>query len=181
MRPVLGGNPNARTVADCQRYVDAIVGSDWWTARCRRTRIVVDDGRGRRYAWARWDGKIVLPRWARTEETILHELAHHLAGLDANHGPRYRGAHVALVRRFRGPEHARRLVASYDAKPRQRWRGNDPKPFRAPVRQTCAGCGKTARRLGWVARLDGTSVRVRFHSRECGTRWFADRLSRADV
>ena len=173
--------PILKSVADCQRYVDRIVGSDWWSSRSAIRRVPVDDGRGRRGAWARWDGKIVLPRWARTESTILHELAHHLAGLDANHGPKWRAAYVALTRRFGQPGSAERLIAGFDAKPRQRWRGYAPKVIREPRRETCATCGRSARRMTWLVRTSSAAWPVvRYCTRRCAEQDFRARLRRAD-
>lgn len=160
------------SVADVQRYVDAIIESDWWTTRSSTSRIVVKDGRRRRSACATW-GEIRMPRWSRTPETILHELAHHLAGIaDHGHDGYWKAAYVALARRF-GPETlAPYLIRSWEGQPHGKWRGKTPKPIRAPRRETCAGCGKTARRLGWVARFDGTTVRARLCSRRCAREWF---------
>jgi hypothetical protein len=50
-----------------------------------------------------------------TPATVLHELAHVLAGLAAGHGPAFRRAHLDLVGFAFGAEPADWLAESYDA------------------------------------------------------------------
>lgn len=138
-----------KTVAECQAYVDRITTSDWWTTRHRYWKVPVKDGRGRRSACASWDGSISLPLWARTPSTILHELAHVLAGLSHGHDGTWKAAYHALARRFGPPGMADELAASWKGKPHGRFRGLAPKVKYPPHRETCAACGKTARRMTW--------------------------------
>lgn len=50
-----------------------------------------------------------------TPATVVHELAHVLAGVGAGHGPTFRRAHVDLTRVAFGAEPARWLVDAYRA------------------------------------------------------------------
>ncbi len=67
------------TVAEVEKYIEvvkkkAFVGKRYG-AELNRRKINVDDGRGCRKAFGGPNG-IVLPKWARIEPVILHELAH---------------------------------------------------------------------------------------------------------
>ncbi len=112
-----------RTIRDCQAFVDRVVGSRWWRARQGDRgigHVTVRDGRGRsRTACADYfvgTGRVIkLPLWGRTRPVILHELAHHLAGLEAKHGPDFARAYLDLVRRWIGRDAAARLRAEYRA------------------------------------------------------------------
>lgn len=61
------------------------------------------DGRGTRHARA-GGGRVNLPRWARNDWVILHELAHCLAGRlrGGGHGPRFVGIMIGLLARHAG-------------------------------------------------------------------------------
>jgi len=110
-------HPDAlRTVAKCQALVDKVVGSRWWKSRSTVREVAVLTGQGARTARAAHYARgpvIKLPLWARTKPVILHELAHHLAGLDEKHGPVFAADYLALVQRWMGPKHIRRLSAAY--------------------------------------------------------------------
>jgi hypothetical protein len=61
-------------------------------------------------------GRIALPKWARSERVMLHEIAHHAAPRDAAaHGPEYARIYVELVRTFMGEKPAARLLAAFEA------------------------------------------------------------------
>lgn len=97
------------TIAEVKVYLDNIVALDWLQDLYGRTHagyampeITLRDGRGRRKAGAGWDWQdqyfISLPRWARYEAMILHELAHILAPRQAAwHGEEFVGIFLALV------------------------------------------------------------------------------------
>lgn len=163
-----------KTVEECQTYVNRIVRSDWWLRRSRDTHIQVKDGRGRRSACAvvDWSGRVIkLPLWARTPETILHELAHHLAGLQAGHTAGFKAAYYALAKRFH-PSLAPQLLEQWKGKPHSRIRGLAPRPLYTPVRQSCAQCGRVRRHLAW--RFDG----LRFCTKRCATESALSRVRR---
>ncbi len=93
------------TVDAMQGFVDAVVASVSWQRVPDAPRsIVVRDGRGRRGACAEgcWHGAVLrIPRWARCERILLHELAHAATPNEcAPHGPEFAGRYLALVRRF---------------------------------------------------------------------------------
>src|SRR5688500_7785550 len=80
------------TVGECQRRVDAIVGSKWWREHAHRgvygprSKVTVHDGRGHRNATS-YGGTVALPKWARNDRVILHELAHEALPRGERHGP----------------------------------------------------------------------------------------------
>lgn len=55
--------------------------------------------RGQRKGLAHPDGRITLPRWARSRWVILHEMAHLLTPRDEPHGPRFVGVLIGLIAR----------------------------------------------------------------------------------
>jgi len=74
----------------------------------------VGDGHGQRKAT--WDGsKVNLPRWARTEHVMLHELAHALSRQGASHGWQFAECLLFLWKQVFGAEKAKHLEASYKA------------------------------------------------------------------
>lgn len=105
-----------RTVPECQAYVDQVerrlglfgTGHRGWQ---------VTPGKGARWATARSNGVINLPRWARSRPVILHEIAHHLSREPqyASHGPEFAREYVDLVRLMLGPIAARRLLDAFRA------------------------------------------------------------------
>ena len=87
-----------------QQYVDDLLASPWWQRHFPSVRcVVLFDQRGQ-YARAHkgvHGGAIQFPRWARTELTLLHELAH-LASPPAAvaHGPAFAGIYLMLVQYY---------------------------------------------------------------------------------
>ena len=113
----LGDGPGKRmeTVAEMQSFVDALLRSRWFKARWGVWgRIEVRDGRGRSSAAAFGQHQIRVPRWARSELVVLHEVAHCLTPRGyASHGPEFAGVFVALVRQVMGPAAAASLRDSF--------------------------------------------------------------------
>lgn len=92
------------TLAQCQRYVRQVMDSEFVKSRFEfcsvvdenfdpvvdlRCKVRVKDGRGRKnVAWASYDwygdgrATISLPKWARNQFVILHEISHHLHPVD---------------------------------------------------------------------------------------------------
>lgn len=66
------------SVDDISKYVDDIVDSDWFKrCYCFRRAVTIKDGRGRsRPAGSFSSYTMWMPRWARSEVIVLHELAH---------------------------------------------------------------------------------------------------------
>lgn len=140
------------SVQDCQRYTDRVIRSVWWQQRSNITTVQVRDGRGRRSACAsnvRGQPVIKLPLWARTPSTILHELAHHLAGLREHHTATYKAAYYALVQRF-APDLAPGLKEEWKGKAHSRIRGLAPPVRYSPRVRKCRSCGCEQRtEFGW--------------------------------
>jgi putative metallohydrolase (TIGR04338 family) len=67
-----------KTMKGCQDYVDNLINSRWFRNRWGKRNIVLEAGsRKSKNALAYInEQKIVLPKWAREEVTILHEVAH---------------------------------------------------------------------------------------------------------
>lgn len=87
------------SVTDIQRYADAILAMMDYPEACR-VEVVKD------MPWAQYHGPqrlILIPDndWGKRESVVLHELAHHCAGL-SGHGPQWRVTYVDMVRRFMG-------------------------------------------------------------------------------
>jgi putative metallohydrolase (TIGR04338 family) len=105
-------------VAECQRFVDSVVSSEFWRSRWPDvTHVEVRDGRGRRKGGAApLIGAITLPRAVRRRYYILHELAHIAVNRDetlADHGPEYASAYLDLVLEFEGENKAEELLQAY--------------------------------------------------------------------
>jgi putative metallohydrolase (TIGR04338 family) len=109
------------TVAQLQAHVDALLAADWFAARWGARAFEVRPGYGHRRATADENGVLQMPRWARTELVLLHEVAHCLTPASfAAHGPVYAGVLLALVRRGMGPAPAQALEDAF-ARHRVTW------------------------------------------------------------
>lgn len=132
------------TVAHLQGYVDAVAACEWFEARWGPRRFEVRPGHGHRRATATRDGVLQLPRWARRELVVLHEMAHPLtADGVAPHGPEFAGILLALVRRAMGVGVAQSLE---DAFALHRVRHVAPRPAPPPPRPATAPLLRGARR-----------------------------------
>jgi putative metallohydrolase (TIGR04338 family) len=88
------------TVEALQAYVDGLVAAEWFSARWGDRWFEVRPGYGHRRATADERGVLQLPRWARSELVVLHEVAHCLVPTSfASHGAEYAGVLLSLVRR----------------------------------------------------------------------------------
>lgn len=104
----VGSGKEIPTVPEIEAYLMKIMATKWWLSRWpHKNNIQVKDGRHCR--WARGinggksGGTIILPRWARHERTILHEVAHVLTPRDTvPHGPEFASIYLGLVTRFMG-------------------------------------------------------------------------------
>ena len=109
------------TVPLMQAYVEDLVGVDWFEARWGSRAFEVRPGHGHRRATADEHGVLQMPRWARTELVLLHEVAHCLTpGGGPPHGPEYAGILVCLVRRRMGLGTAQTLEDAF-VRQRVRW------------------------------------------------------------
>ncbi len=109
------------TVERMQSWVDGLVATDWFVARWGARAFEVRPGFGHRRATADQHGVLQMPKWARTELVLLHEVAHCLTPVTvASHGPEYAGVLLALARRGMGPATAQLLEDAF-ARERVRW------------------------------------------------------------
>ena len=109
------------TVPVMQAYIDEVAATGWFIDRWGDRSFEVRPGYGHKRATATPDGVLQMPRWARREMTILHEVAHCLTPESfAAHGSEYAGVLLALVRRAMGLGPAQALEDAFDAH-RVRW------------------------------------------------------------
>ncbi len=109
------------TVERMQAWVDGLVATEWFVARWGDRHFEVRPGFGHRRATADQHGVLQMPKWARSELVLLHEVAHCLTPVAyASHGPEYAGVLLALARRGMGPGTAQLLEDAF-ARGRVRW------------------------------------------------------------
>jgi putative metallohydrolase (TIGR04338 family) len=117
VRARLGGGQPLSELADLSDYAGRLVGSAWWARRWPDVaRVDVTDGRGRRSGTTRQlvagRGEIAMPRFARNELYLLHELAHVAAQADSrvlpvdpSHSRGWAAIFLELVRHQMGDDH----------------------------------------------------------------------------
>ena len=134
------------TVERMQSYVDDVVAADWFLARWEERRFEVRPGFGHRRATADEDGILQMPKWARTELVLLHEVAHCLTPRTvAAHGPEYAGVLLALARRAMSPGTAQSLEDAF-ARHGVRWTLSAvPTSSPVPAVARAGGDGTTSR------------------------------------
>jgi hypothetical protein len=105
-----------------QAWVDGLAATDWFVARWGSQSFEVRPGFGHRRATAdQANGVLQMPKWARSELVLLHEIAHCLTPATfASHGPEYAGVLLTLARRGMGPGTAQLLEDAF-ARERVRW------------------------------------------------------------
>jgi putative metallohydrolase (TIGR04338 family) len=151
-KKLLDRGPTVRTTGSvsieaCQAYVDHVTSRAWFQRRWgKRSRKVGHKVSGK----ATWDGRdISLPPWSRSEDVILHELAHSLApGGAAAHGPEFAGILLCLVEHMCGKEAKSALIASF-RKGRVRW---TPSAVPAPNQPVVTAAAQAARKRQEAAR-----------------------------
>jgi len=150
-------------VADMQRYVDELVKRAWFKRRWPDvTDIQVRDGRGRRRAGASPANRyITMPKWARYEEVVLHEVAHIVTDVQygmrpAFHGWQFASNLIELVRYSMGKPEADMMKGSFRssgvrfAKPKKRVPLTDEQKVAATQRLAAA---RAARKDAQVPRI----------------------------
>lgn len=99
------------------KFVRRVCRSDWWRehALYPNEEVKIGDGRGARNAFARQVlNQIVLPKWARTDATVLHELSHlTVSTYKPAHGPEFCANYLQLVRKYMGSEPADALKQQF--------------------------------------------------------------------
>ncbi len=103
------------TIPECQKFVNRILARKTIIKVYGKRYIAVEAGKGGGRARGNYySGRVIsLGVWARQPAVILHEIAHHLAGLDAEHGPHYAAVMLKLVRQVLGKEAYEKLLGSY--------------------------------------------------------------------
>jgi putative metallohydrolase (TIGR04338 family) len=115
--------PEARfsSIDSVQRYLDDVLGMvavrQRWPAARRLTARTRRGAAAAHYENRDGDGVVAVPdpgagAWALRELVILHEMAHHLCGADAGHGPQFVATVCDLAALVMGPElgHVLRVV-----------------------------------------------------------------------
>jgi putative metallohydrolase (TIGR04338 family) len=109
------------SVAEMQAYVDRLHASAWFKRRWPRLRgFVVHSGAGNRRATCSWGlcPTLKMPKWARVESVLLHEVAHactfeRYAKTVAAHGPEFVATYLELLRHQMGDEVWREQKAKF--------------------------------------------------------------------
>lgn len=122
------GEPEFKTVEECQAYIDKVLSSVWFKKHWRLRQAKVRPGKGYRKAvWYGYgydrnkrgdEGGIVqLPKWARKRWVILHELSHGLTpNEEASHGWKFARNYLKLVKHFLGQEEEKKLKEAFKNK-----------------------------------------------------------------
>ena len=120
------------TIDDCQKFVNRVLARKTIINIYGKRYIAVERGKGGgRASGTVYSGRVItLGVWARQPVVILHEIAHHLAGLDAEHGPHFVSVMLKLVRSVLGKDAYETLLGSY-AYNRVRVEGNGGKVAKA--------------------------------------------------
>lgn len=107
------GKADRVMISAAQAYVDDLLAQRWFQSRWGQRRIEVGSkSYGRAVGYS--GGPIFLPPWARTEHTILHEVAHTLlTSRHAAHGPEFAATFLTLVEHRCGVEAAKALRESF--------------------------------------------------------------------
>ena len=112
-------NHGTLTLKQCQAFTNRVIARKYVKDNYRDLKtVIVLDGRGRRKACADrigFQAVIKLPKWARNEYVILHEVAHHLTYLNG-HRAGFASCLLDLVRIFIGKDEADALQAAYHLK-----------------------------------------------------------------
>ena len=108
------------SLAGAQSYLDELLTSSWWQRHFPSVRCVVLFDQGAKYALAHkgvHGGAIQFPAWARTQLTLLHELAHLASPTGTvGHGPVFAGIYLLLVQHGMGEPVAAQLASHFAAR-----------------------------------------------------------------
>lgn len=112
---ILGRGRVFANIGEVQRYVDKLVGSDWWRDRGwgRRPITVIERAAHARRSVAFYDSRrIEMSTRMLDEATVLHELAH-IVTMENGHGPAFVASFMLLVRKRMGLDAYRTLRVSF--------------------------------------------------------------------
>jgi putative metallohydrolase (TIGR04338 family) len=158
-------DPTLPTVEDIERYVKKVWGSKRVQAAFPRSTLhysrvpEVADGRGCRRAIAYGTYQITIPKWARREWVVLHELAHiivererlHPKNEIADHGWHFCEVYLKLVLYMMGREAHDALKASFKKHKVKFTQPRERKPISDEQRAVLAARLAAARALKKVA------------------------------
>lgn len=112
-----GPEPHLTTVPQIEKWIAKLMKKPWFKRNFYVAEVIIRPGRGARNASCLRFGPIAeltLPRWARTEGVILHELAHGIVPARvALHGPEFAGTFIYLVEKVMGKDKADLLRDSF--------------------------------------------------------------------
>lgn len=103
-------------IASLRDLADRVTTAAWWPhghIDIVAARSDASSSSARQHASGRVTVRLAAPQM--TSATLLHELAHVLAGVERGHGPTFRRAHVDLVGFVLGDEAARWLIDAYES------------------------------------------------------------------
>jgi hypothetical protein len=104
-----------RPFDDLKQLFEQVTAAEWWTVPAVKLRRSRSDALTSVARFRAGDvPSISLARDQMTTATLIHELAHVLAGLRAGHGPYFRRAHVDLVNCYVGVREGGWLKESYE-------------------------------------------------------------------
>lgn len=108
----------AMSIEECQQYVNKMLNSayfkrKYWKHSTLEIRVLEGRNGGRATRQGFGQSVIFLGVWARQEFVIIHEVAHHVAGLSHGHDWRFCEVELDLVRHFMGKEAHDKLKASF--------------------------------------------------------------------
>jgi putative metallohydrolase (TIGR04338 family) len=102
------------TIRQCQKFIDKVLSRKSVAKVYGKRRITVERGRGGGRAFFENGDRIVsLGVWARQPIVLLHEIAHHLAPNNVQHGPEFVEAMLKITRQVLGKEAEEKLLAGY--------------------------------------------------------------------
>lgn len=103
------------SITACQQFVDRICRKRWFQQNFNISRVKVYGRKNSANACGGY-GMMKLPRWARGEMVILHELAHNATLTHWEfHGPEFAGTYIYLVEKVLGEDKARELTEAFRA------------------------------------------------------------------
>lgn len=91
-----------RSIAEIRSWVRSIVQSDAWVKNNGPVEVRVLSNGDRDASEAIWPDAIWIADSMRTQKTVLHELAHLLAGKGTGHGKEFVAAYLVLAASFWG-------------------------------------------------------------------------------
>ncbi|MDG2428015.1 MAG: hypothetical protein P8M16_06265 [Acidimicrobiales bacterium] len=115
-----------KTVTDCHEFMMSVIErktfQDWFprAASTLSVGLEVRPGRGARHAFASSPFAVTLPRWARNEPVMIHELCHLVVHHEfphkeiALHGWQFSQTYLKIVGDVLGPNAHRKLKASFE-------------------------------------------------------------------